>query len=112
MARADAQSPQAVECPMPQPECLNDLRLLAGEGTAPSIQRRHAFDSAGIHRKVKNDLRRHSIKEIGSRATIFDLEGSRREKRKFFVASLAEVAQRVQRAAFHQRAHLLERLIW
>ena len=28
------------------------------------------------------------------------------------MASLAEVAQRVQRAAFHHRAHLLERLVW
>ena len=65
-----------------------------------------------VHRKLKKDLRRHSIKEIGSRATIFDLEGSRREKRKFFVASLAKVAQRVQHAALHHRVHLLERLVW
>ncbi len=99
---------------MPQP---NDLRrsLLAGEARTPSIQQRHAFDiSIALvgPRKLKNDLRRHSIKEIGSRATIFDLEGSGREKRKFFVASLTEVAQRVQRAALHHRAHLLERFVW
>jgi hypothetical protein len=62
--------------------------------------------------KLKNFLRRPSIEEIGSRATIFDLEGSGGEKRKFFVASLAEIAQRVQRAANHHRAHLLKRLVW
>jgi hypothetical protein len=32
---------------------------------------------------------------IGSRATIFELEGLGREKRKFFVAGLAELPQRV-----------------
>ncbi|MGB7918382.1 MAG: hypothetical protein WCF79_24340, partial [Rhodomicrobium sp.] len=72
-------------------------RRLASSGATLSI-------ALAVHRKLKNDLRRHSIKEIGSCATIFELEGSRREKRKFFVASLAEVAQRVQRAAFHHRA--------
>ena len=51
--------------------------------------------------KIKNDLRRPSIEEIGSRTTIFELEGLGREKRKFFAASLAEVPQRVELAALH-----------
>ena len=96
---------------MPHP---NDLRrsLLAGEARRLAFSRDTLSIALAGHRKLKNDLRRPSIKEIGSRATIFDLEGSGREKRKFFVASLAEVAQRVQRAALHHRAHLLERLVW
>jgi len=95
---------------MPQP---NDLRrsLLAGEARRLASSADTLSIVLAGHRK-KNDLRRPSIEEIGSRATIFDLEGSGREKRKFFVASLAEVAQRVQRAALHHRAHLLERLVW
>jgi hypothetical protein len=63
------------------------------------------------HPKLKNDLRRPSIEEIGSRATIFELEGLGREKRKFFAASLAEVPQGVQCAALHQRAQLLDSLV-
>ena len=94
---------------MPQP---NDLRLLAGEARRLASSADTLSIVLAGHGKLKNDLRRHSIKEIGSRATIFDLEGSGREKRKFFVASLAEVAQRVQRAALHHRVHLLERLVW
>jgi type II secretory pathway predicted ATPase ExeA len=96
---------------MPQP---NDLRrsLLAGEARRLASSADTLSIVLAGHRKLKNDLRRPSIEEIGSRATIFDLEGSGREKRKFFVASLAEVAQRVQRAALHHRAHLLERLVW
>ena len=35
------------------------------------------------HPKLKNDLRRPSIEEIGSRATIFELEGLGREKSKY-----------------------------
>jgi hypothetical protein len=35
------------------------------------------------HPKLKNDLRRPSIGEIGSRATIFELEGLGTEKRKY-----------------------------
>ena len=55
---------------MPQP---NDLRLLAGE-----VRRLvSSADTLSIvlarHRKLKNDLRRPSIEEIGSRATIFEL---------------------------------------
>ena len=96
---------------MPQP---NDLRrsLLAGEARRLASSADTLSIVLAGHRKLKNDPRRPSIGEIGSRATIFDLEGSGREKRKFFVASLAEVAQRVQRAALHHRAHLLERLVW
>ena len=96
---------------MPQP---NDLRrsLLAGEARRLASSADTLSIVLAGHRRLKNDLRRPSIEEIGSRATIFDLDGSGREKRKFFVASLAEVAQRVQRAAFHHRAHLLERLVW
>jgi type II secretory pathway predicted ATPase ExeA len=96
---------------MPQP---NDLRrsLLAGEARRLASSADTLSIVLAGHRKLKNDLRRPSIEEIGSRATIFDLEGSGREKRKFFVASLAEVAQRVQRAALHHREHLLERLVW
>jgi type II secretory pathway predicted ATPase ExeA len=51
----------------------NEPRLLAGEA------RRLAFSSDTLsivlaaHRKLKNDLRRPSIEEIGSRATIFEL---------------------------------------
>ena len=96
---------------MPQP---NDLRrsLLAGEARRLASSADTLSIVLAGHRKLKNDLRRPSIEEIGSRATIFELEGLGREKRKFFVASLAEVAQRVQRAALHHRAHLLERLVW
>src|SRR6202011_2834020 len=35
------------------------------------------------HPKLKNDLRRSSMEEIGSRATIFELEGLGSEKRKY-----------------------------
>ena len=35
------------------------------------------------HPKLKNDLRRSSMEEIGSRATIFELEGLGNEKRKY-----------------------------
>src|SRR5271165_3177871 len=35
------------------------------------------------HPKLKNDLRRPSMEEIGSRATIFELEGLGSEKRKY-----------------------------
>jgi type II secretory pathway predicted ATPase ExeA len=35
------------------------------------------------HPKLKNDLRRSSMEEIGSRATIFELEGLGYEKRKY-----------------------------
>ena len=35
------------------------------------------------HPKLKNDLRRPSMEEIGSRATIFELEGLGTEKRKY-----------------------------
>ena len=35
------------------------------------------------HPKLKNDLRRPSMEEIGSRATIFELEGLGNEKRKY-----------------------------
>jgi len=55
--------------------------------------------------------RRPSMEKIGSRATIFELEGLGREKRKFFPASLAEVPQGVQCAALHQRAQLLDSLV-
>jgi type II secretory pathway predicted ATPase ExeA len=34
------------------------------------------------HPKLKNDLRRSSMEEIGSRATIFELESLGSEKRK------------------------------
>jgi type II secretory pathway predicted ATPase ExeA len=63
------------------------------------------------HPKPKNDVRRPSIEEIGSRATIFELEGLGREKRKFFAASLAEVPQGVELAALHHRSQLLESLV-
>lgn len=95
---------------MPQP---NDLRrsLLAGEARRLASRADTLSIVLAGHRKLKNDLRRPSIEEIGSRATIFDLDGSGREKRKFFVASLAEVAQRVQRAALHHRAQLWQGLV-
>jgi type II secretory pathway predicted ATPase ExeA len=35
------------------------------------------------HPKLKNDLRRSSIEEIGSRATMFEMEGLGSEKRKY-----------------------------
>jgi hypothetical protein len=41
------------------------------------------------HPKLKNDLRRSSMEEIGSRATIFELEGLGSEKRKLLVQSVA-----------------------
>ena len=92
---------------MPQP---NDLRLLAGEARRLASSADTLSIVLAGHRKLKNDLRRSSIEEIGSRA-IFDLDGSGREKRKFFVASLAEVAQEVQRAALHHRAQLWQGLV-
>jgi type II secretory pathway predicted ATPase ExeA len=94
---------------MPQP---NDLRLLAGEARRLASSADTLSIVLAGHRRLKNDLRRPSIEEIGSRATtIFDLDGSGREKRKFFVASLAEVAQEVQRAALHHRAQLWQGLV-
>jgi type II secretory pathway predicted ATPase ExeA len=62
--------PQAMVCLMPQP---NDLRLLAREaGRLASSADTLSIVLAG-HGKLKNDLRRPSIEEIGSRATIFEL---------------------------------------
>ena len=66
---------------MPQP---NDLRLLAGEARRLASSADTLSIVLADHRRLKNDLHRPSIEEIGSRATIFDLEGSGREKRKFF----------------------------
>jgi type II secretory pathway predicted ATPase ExeA len=64
--------PQAMECPMPQP---NDLRrsLLAGEARRLASSADTLSIVLSGHRKLKNDLRRPSIEEIGSRATIFEL---------------------------------------
>jgi putative membrane protein len=42
------------------------------------------------HPKLKNDLRRSSMEEIGSRATIFELEGLGSEKRKYLKWLLAQ----------------------
>ena len=42
------------------------------------------------HPKLKNDLRRSSMEEIGSRATIFELEGLGSEKRKYLRWLLAQ----------------------
>jgi type II secretory pathway predicted ATPase ExeA len=42
------------------------------------------------HPKLKNDLRRSSMEEIGSRATIFELEGLGNEKRKYLKWLLAQ----------------------
>jgi type II secretory pathway predicted ATPase ExeA len=42
------------------------------------------------HPKLQNDLRRPSMKAIGSRATIFELEGLGREKGKFLKWLLAQ----------------------
>jgi type II secretory pathway predicted ATPase ExeA len=42
------------------------------------------------HPKLKNDLRRSSMEEIGSRATIFELEGLGHEKRKYLKWLLAQ----------------------
>jgi uncharacterized membrane protein YozB (DUF420 family) len=42
------------------------------------------------HPKLKNDLRRASMEEIGSRATIFELEGLGSEKRKYLKWLLAQ----------------------
>jgi type II secretory pathway predicted ATPase ExeA len=62
--------PQAMVCPMPQP---NDLRLLAGEARRLASSADMLSMVLAGHRKLKNDLRRPSIEEIGSRATIFEL---------------------------------------
>jgi type II secretory pathway predicted ATPase ExeA len=97
-----------MECPMPQP---NDLRLLACEARRLASSADTLSIVLAGHRKLKNDLCRPSIEEISSRATIFELDGSGREQRKFFVASLAEVAQEVQRAALHHRAQLWQGLV-
>jgi type II secretory pathway predicted ATPase ExeA len=55
---------------MPQP---NDLRLLAGEARRLASSADMLSMVLAGHRKLKNDLRRPSIEEIGSRATIFEL---------------------------------------
>jgi type II secretory pathway predicted ATPase ExeA len=55
---------------MPQP---NDLRLLAGEAQRLASSADTLSIVLAGHRKLKNDLRRPSIEEIGSRATIFEL---------------------------------------
>jgi type II secretory pathway predicted ATPase ExeA len=57
---------------MPQP---NDLRrsLLAGEARRLASSADTLSIVLSGHRKLKNDLRRPSIEEIGSRATIFEL---------------------------------------
>ena len=44
------------------------------------------------HPKLKNDLRRSSIEEIGSRATIFELEGLGSAKRKYLKWLLATLS--------------------
>jgi type II secretory pathway predicted ATPase ExeA len=46
------------------------------------------------HPKLKNDLRRSSMEEIGSRATIFELEGLGSEKRKYLRWLLAQSVAR------------------
>jgi hypothetical protein len=43
------------------------------------------------HPKLKNDLRRPSMEEIGSRATVFELEGFGGEKRQYVQWLLSEV---------------------
>jgi len=49
------------------------------------------------HPKLKNDLRRSSMEEIGSRATIFELEGLGNEKRKYLKWLLVQsVAQKTK----------------
>ena len=57
---------------MPQP---NDLRrsLLAGEARRLASSADTLSIVLAGHRKLKNDLRRPSIKEIDSRATVFEL---------------------------------------
>jgi type II secretory pathway predicted ATPase ExeA len=55
---------------MPQP---NDLRLLAGEARRLASSADTLSIVLAGHRRLKNDLRRPSIEEIGSRATIFEL---------------------------------------
>jgi hypothetical protein len=57
-------------------------RKLLASGTRPR-------EVAG-HPKLKNDLRRSSMEEIGSRATIFELEGLGSEKRKYLKWLLAQ----------------------
>jgi hypothetical protein len=57
-------------------------RKLLASGTQPR-------EVAG-HPKLKNDLRRSSMEEIGSRATIFELEGLGSEKRKYLKWLLAQ----------------------
>jgi type II secretory pathway predicted ATPase ExeA len=42
------------------------------------------------HPKLKHDLRRPSMQEIGSRATIFELEGVGREKSQYIKWLLAQ----------------------
>ena len=52
-----------------------------------------------------------SMGRIGLRAAISELECLGREKREFFVTSLTEVPQGVQRGAPHQWVQLLESLV-
>ena len=60
---------------MPQP---NDLRrsLLAGEARRLASSADTLSIVLAGHRKLKNDLHQPSIEGIGSRATIFELDGS------------------------------------